>query len=209
VLSFFSGKKMARFTVFFAVLAALLLPAAAHGQTAPGATATPDALFHRAAGHYIDGQAAQAGRLVERGLQQAPDHPRLRALREKLDEQQQQQQNGQNQQKNRQQQNQQQQKKQQNHQQRQNGQSQQQQQKKQDDQQRRRQQNDPQQGQQAGQQQQDEQPQQAQQAGRARQDELSEQQAQRILQAMRSQEKQLLREAQKRERRSEPVEKDW
>ena len=61
-----------------AILLLLGLPQAAAGQS------TADAYFHRAAQQYVDGNRAAARRTVERGLAEAPDDPRLQALREKL-----------------------------------------------------------------------------------------------------------------------------
>lgn len=218
---------MMRFAALFALLASLLLPVTAAGQSAPGGPASTDAdaLFHRAAEHYIDGQAAQARQLVTRGLRQHPDHARLRALKEKLDQQKKQQKQGgsgqknkqkkQNQNGNKQQQGEQKKKNQKsrtnaqrrqdkNRQQRKQGQKQnarrqpnsRKQQRPQTPQQQRKQKQKPRSGKQRAQ-------------ALQKQDKMSRKQAERILQAMRSQEEQLLREAQEREHRRESVEKDW
>jgi len=219
---------MMRFAALFALLASLLLPVTAAGQSAPGGPASTDAdaLFHRAAGHYIDGQAAQARQLVTRGLRQHPDHARLRALKEKLDQQKKQQKQGgsgqknkqkkQNQNGNKQQQGQQKKKNQKSRTNAQRRQNKNRQQRKQGQKQNARPQPNSrkQQRPQTPQQQQRKQnqkPRSGKQQAQAlqKQDKMSRKQAERILQAMRNQEEQLLREAQERERRRESVEKDW
>lgn len=51
------------------------------------AQSSADALFHEAARQYVAGEAEAARQTVERGLEVAPSDPRLQALQQKLEEQ--------------------------------------------------------------------------------------------------------------------------
>jgi len=57
------------------------------GGRAAYAQSSADAFFHEAAQAYVEGDPESARRAVERGLERAPDDPRLQALRKKLEQQ--------------------------------------------------------------------------------------------------------------------------
>ena len=193
---------------FFFLLALLASSAllTAAPAAAQNAAQNAETFFHSAAQSYIGKDLPEAKRQVEAGLNVAPSDPKLLALREKLEqqEQQQSQQSGQDQ-----------------------SQTQKGQQGQQDNKQKGEQQDDQQEeGDQEGEQQEGKQPPEDPQEGEQENDAsevqpgevqpppdpstLTEAQAERILQALQNQEKQLLREVQRgRPVRGRPTDKDW
>ena len=184
-------------TVFFVLLAV----APVMGQSAQD-------FFHSGARTYVDARLPEALNYVESGLELEPDNARLRALKEKIEEElenQQQQQGDNNEQSSEDQQNQQDNQEQNSDQEQQESDEEQESEQDQQSEEEQQQDGEPQEGEESEQEQQNSPDQQM----PPDTDQLSKEQAERILQALENEEEKLLREVQKIKGRPRRVEKDW